>query len=126
MNGVIMVQNQEALASAVQSAERTAKEAVRTAQSALEMAKSAQSGLDLAIKTARWLPADGYDPLSERTAVFAYSVNPNLMIAQGCPTDLSPYGSVIGFSMCEYEVMLYIDVFGKTAVWSTNNNKWEI
>lgn len=76
---------------------------------------------------ATWLPSNGYNPLEhfEETAVQIYSVNPNLMISQGCPTGLSEYASIICFGVSAYVAILYIDVFGKFAIWNSKQNKWQ-
>ena len=55
-----------------------------------------------------------------------YSVNPNIKLAQGVPSGLSEYATCICFGKCEYKILLYIDVFGALAIWSTNENRWAV
>lgn len=79
------------------------------------------------VKIGTWLPTSGYDPLTSESGFFAYSVNPNLRVAQGIPSGLSEYATVIGIGTAvEYHIMIYIDLFGRIAMWSTYLNKWVI
>ena len=78
------------------------------------------------IKTSAWLPANGYNPITSETGFFAYSVNPSTMIAQGCPSGFSEYATVIGCgSSLSYPIMMFIDVFGRMAIWSSNQVRWQ-
>ena len=76
--------------------------------------------------SAAWLPSNGYDPLSSSALLQLYSVNPNIRLAQGVPPGLSEYATCICFGKCEYKILLYIDVFGALAIWSTNQNRWKV
>ena len=71
-----------------------------------------------------WLPSNGFNPLTECDGWFCYSVNPSLLIYQGTPTGHSEYATVFGCSKANYEILVHIDVFGRIAVWSSNNNQW--
>lgn len=79
------------------------------------------------VRVGEWIPSNGYNPLTQGTSdtCFAYSVNPNLKIAQGVPSGCSEYATVFGIrKTLSYPIMIYIDVFGNLAIWSTNQNKW--
>ena len=73
-----------------------------------------------------WVPSNGYDPFGATTLLQVFSVNEGSQIAQGVPPGLSPYATVICFGKAEYRVLWYIDVFGATAIYSTNQNRWNV
>lgn len=70
------------------------------------------------------VPFNGYDPFGATTLLQVFSVNEGSQIAQGVPPGLSPYATVICFGKAEYGVLWYVDVFGATATYSTNQNRW--
>lgn len=71
-----------------------------------------------------WVPSNGYDPFGATALLQVFSVNEGSQIAQGVPPGLSPYATVICFGKAEYRVLWYVDVFGATATYSTNQNRW--
>lgn len=71
-----------------------------------------------------WVPYNGYDPFGATALLQVFSVNEGSKIAQGVPPGLSPYATVICFGKAEYGVLWYVDVFGATATYSTNQNRW--
>ena len=77
---------------------------------------------DIALDT--WIPSNGFDPLTECDGWFCYSVNSDWLIHQGTPTGHSEYATVFGCSKANYKMLVHIDVFGRIAVWSIQNNKW--
>ena len=81
---------------------------------------------DEAAKFAIWLPSNGYNPLTQESGFFCYSVEPNNMLHQGTPTGLSPYACVFGCGGTMYQLLIYADVLGKIALWATNTNTWSV
>lgn len=79
---------------------------------------------DIAFDT--WIPSNGFNPLTECDGWFCYSVNPDLLIYQGVPSGLSNYATVFGCAKSNYGLLVYIDVFGRIAVWSIMGNQWII
>lgn len=53
-----------------------------------------------------------------------YSINPNLLPAQGIPSGYSGYGTIVIFGKPEYKVMYYVDVFGQFAIYNGNALAW--
>ena len=76
-------------------------------------------------KQATWLPSNGYNPLSDETGYFCYAVNPNIMVSQGSPTGFNQYATVFGDCSGTYKKMLYSDVFGRLAIWSSQDSAWK-
>lgn len=70
-----------------------------------------------------WIPINGYN-LSNEKGWFAYSTNSNLLPSLGIPSGFSPYGTIFGSYKVSYKLIIYVDVFGNFAVYSTNLNKW--
>lgn len=87
-------------------------------------AEEANSQLSSEFFAQTWAPSNGYDPFGATTLLQVFSVNEGWQIAQGVPPGLSPYATVICFGKAEYRVLWYIDVFGATAIYSTNQNRW--
>lgn len=73
-----------------------------------------------------WIPYNGYNPFGDNVLLKVFSVNPGLKIAQGVPSGLSEYATCICFGKAEYGVLWYVDVFGATAIYSTNQNRWTV
>lgn len=71
-----------------------------------------------------WIPSNGFNPLTECDGWFCYSVNPDLLIYQGVPSGLSNYATVFGCTKSNYRLLVYIDIYGKIAVWSHQENQW--
>lgn len=67
------------------------------------------------------LPSNGFDPLTQCTGIFCFSVFPDLVLSQGVPTNYSAYGIVFGCSGARYKLMMYIDVSGNFAILSQSN-----
>ena len=67
------------------------------------------------------LPSNGFDPLTQCSGFFCFSVYPDLAILQGSPTDYSGYGTIFGCSGLNYKLLVYIDATGKFAVWSQSS-----
>lgn len=76
------------------------------------------------IKSDTWLPGNGYNPFTDSSKISVYSVNPGLKPAQGLPSDVNNYGTVLSFNNVTYPVMIYQSVLGELAIWSTNSNVW--
>lgn len=71
-----------------------------------------------------WIPANEFDPLTQCNGFYCYSVNPGLKILQGAPNNYSEYATIFGCSGVTYKILMYVDVFGSFAVWSTRDNGW--
>lgn len=67
------------------------------------------------------LPSNGFDPLTQCSGFFCYSVYPDKMLLQGCPNNYSDYGTIFGCSGTRYKLLVYIDINGKFAVMSQGN-----
>ena len=71
-----------------------------------------------------WIPSNGFNPLTECDGLFCYSVNPDLKIYQEIPTGFSEYGTVFGCSKNNYGLLGYVDIYGRFAIWSYQDNQW--
>lgn len=69
------------------------------------------------------LPSNGFDPLTQCSGFFCYSVYPDKMALQGCPNNYSNYGTIFGCSGTRYKLLVYIDINGKFAILS-QGNEW--
>ena len=69
---------------------------------------------------------DGGDGVSmfNKQGIYAFSVNPGLMIQEGAPSNFSEYTTVIVFNKPEYKTAFYIDLYGNKAVWSSYHGRW--
>lgn len=76
-------------------------------------------------KQATWLPSNGYNPYTSETGYFCYAVNPNLMVSQGSPTGLNSYATVFGDCSGTYKKMFYSDVYGRLAIWNSQESAWK-
>ncbi len=76
--------------------------------------------------TQTWLE-NGVNPFTTAPeGVSVYSTNPNIRPSMGLPSGLSEYGALIVFKGTTYPTMIYVDVFGRLAVWATNTQQWVI
>lgn len=83
--------------------------------------------LDKSMLVQNWCPSNGYDPVENIITykIQIFSVNGGNMIAQGVPTGLSPFGTIICLYAI-YPILIYIDVFGRHAIWSSHENVWVV
>ena len=76
-----------------------------------------------------WLPSNGINLFTDSRipkGLSFYSINPDNKPSIGLPSTISSYGTILVFKNGQYNIAIYIDVFGCMAIYNTNEGHWNI